>query len=320
MDISKGGGWQYGANPLLNQFGKSGVAMFFMITAFLFTRKAMSRSDINWRYLYVSRLKRLFPLYFMLVTFVFMSVFVADDFTLHKSVSDSVFDYLQWISFVVFGRPDINAMKDSALIIAGVNWSLKYEVLFYIFAIPAIHLLSRKLPDFLLVFGCLLLGAMLTAGRVYLKFEFHSCIFHFLCGMVISIMYKNDVVRGIFESKKYHFVGLICAFILAFTSSPSISLILLFFIFSAVIGGASVFGVLKLRPSIWLGDVSYGIYLLHGVCLYSLLLLFKQFEVLDSLSMQVYWVSIVFISIFCTLLASASYVFLERPIMNIGRY
>jgi hypothetical protein len=52
------GDWSWSHNPALNHLGQSTVAMFFMITGFLFTEKC-SAQTVNWRSLYISRGARL---------------------------------------------------------------------------------------------------------------------------------------------------------------------------------------------------------------------------------------------------------------------
>ncbi len=310
--------WKHGGNPLIDQLAQSSVALFFMITAFLFTNKALE-NKINWKKFYKSRIQRLFPLYSIVVTITFFAVMVIDDFKLHVTTLKFVMDYFKWLAFVVFGRPEINNMTNSALIISGVNWTLKFEVLFYMMAVPMIYYTSKILSDFNLLLGCIFFGILLVALKIIVKFEFHFCVLHFLVGIFIALLYRNGKFNALFKNDYYKIAGLFSVVALGFTNSGSISLILLFVIFSSVLGGGSLFGLLKTKEAIWLGDISYGIYLLHGMVLYSLLSILKSNNVVDVIDLRIYLILVIFVAIIVVILASISYVFMEKPLMISGK-
>ena len=200
------GVWQYSSNPLLNQFGQSSVALFFMITGFLFTNKALGK-NIEWKKFFTSRARRLFPLYFIVVNIVFLIAFVKTSWSLNESILNISTEYLRWITFVVFGRPDINGLKDSALIIAGVNWSLKFEVLFYILVVPTIYFASRYLSDVFLLIGGTITSIIAFISIKYLKLDVNLSIFHFQCGILIALLFRMSRVREIFRNKYFHYVN-----------------------------------------------------------------------------------------------------------------
>lgn len=312
------GVWQYSSNPLLNQFGQSSVALFFMITGFLFTNKALGK-NIEWKKFFTSRARRLFPLYFIVVNIVFLIAFGKTSWSLNESILNISTEYLRWITFVVFGRPDINGLKDSALIIAGVNWSLKFEVLFYILVVPTIYFASRYLSDVFLLIGGTITSIIAFISIKYLKLDVNLSIFHFQCGILIALLFRMSRVREIFRNKYFHYVSFISVIVLVFTHSWTLSLILLAVIFSSVIGGGSLRGLLNTRPAIWLGDISYGVYLVHGLLLYCVLSILNKTLDLNELDLFFYW-----FVVFCTgsltvILASLSYAYLEKPIMSLGK-
>lgn len=57
--------WQLPASPLFTHFGQASVALFFMITSFLFWTRLLTSAPgrIDWLQLYSSRVLRLVPLY-----------------------------------------------------------------------------------------------------------------------------------------------------------------------------------------------------------------------------------------------------------------
>jgi len=142
MIFFRSGEWKWSNSSVLNHLGDSTVGIFFLITSFLFTHKAC-RKDVNWFALYRARFARLAPLYFIVVLYVFIACFVLSELRINEPPQLLISEALQWLSFVIFGRPDVNGLLDTWHLIAGVNWSLAYEWQFYLFAVPAIHLIYR---------------------------------------------------------------------------------------------------------------------------------------------------------------------------------
>lgn len=313
------GKFQSGPNPLLYHFGKSSVALFFMITGFLFTNIAL-KNEVNWSSFFKSRIKRLAPLYTLVVSIIFIIVLIIDNFELHVSWQKYVVDYFRWLSFVIFGRPPINGMKDSELLIAGVNWSLKFEVIFYIVVVPIIFIVSKKVSRQSLIIGCIAFGLALVAIKNNMKNGINIIwLLYFLSGITIALLYKSDEVKRYISHKYFCYSAILSLIILLFTNTWWLSYILLCIIFASVVGGGSLFGLLKMRASIWLGDISYGIYLLHGLVLYAFLSLLKDKHLVHHIDIRLYWVIVLLIAVIVVMLSSISYVFLEKPIMNSGK-
>ena len=66
-----GGSWGRPPEDYFQNYGKIGVAIFFMITGFLFISKVMgSAGKLNWFMLYESRIFRIFPLYIFAVAII----------------------------------------------------------------------------------------------------------------------------------------------------------------------------------------------------------------------------------------------------------
>ena len=90
------GVWEWSNNATLNQLGQSTVALFFMITGFLFTEKCTAPS-VNWRNLYVSRFSRLVPLYAVVILVLFTVVMALSDFELNVPRLEFVKELAQWL-------------------------------------------------------------------------------------------------------------------------------------------------------------------------------------------------------------------------------
>ena len=89
-------------------------------------------------------------------------------------------------------------------------------------------------------------------------------------------------------------------------------------LFYSVARGNSLFGMLTSRASILLGEISYSIYLLHGVVLY---VLFTKTTVVDvsrfSLSEFFYFMPLV--SVLVVIISMVTYLTIEKPCMEFGK-
>lgn len=312
------GVWDWSNSAILNHLGQTTVALFFMITGFLFTIKA-SEPRIDWASLYIARLARLAPLYWLVVAAVFGLALLASGWQIKEPLWMLIKELLQWMAFVCFGRPDINGLPMTWTILAGVNWSLKYEVLFYVLAIPAIHVSSRYTSisvSFFIMLG--LLAAVL--GYRYMRpsgDESTLYVAHFLGGMLVARAFAMPRLKTAISTRAFQVTALAAlAALLSMTHAQSaLAVVATTVIFASVVGGASLFGVLQTRAAIWLGDISYGIYLIHGMVLWTSLTLISQATSIHSLTLPHYWGVAMAVSAGAVLLASLSYVQLEKPAM-----
>ena len=93
-------------------------------------------------------------------------------------------------------------------------------------------------------------------------------------------------------------------------------LISLFFVL--IVFGVDIFGLLKLRGSIILGEVSYSIYLLHGMVLYVLFSVFFN-DVVTELSRSEYYMYMPLVGIVVVLLSIFTFWFIEKPAILYGK-
>lgn len=313
------GQWEWTTSPVLNHLGQTTVALFFMITGFLFALKAMS-PRIDWKALYVSRVARLFPLYALIVLVVFAAVMALSGGVLRQPPMLLFKELLQWLAFVCFGRPDINAFPMTQTLIAGVNWSLRYEVFFYAVAVPALFIASRWLTSrTMLLLSLAALAALLLVRFELQQVEGHLLFAtHFLCGIVVACAYRQPRWLASIQSAPFRWVAgaSVLLLYLLVTANGSIAIVITLCLFAAVVGGLSVFGLLHTRAALWLGDISYGIYLIHGLVLYATLSALRASGQLSSLGMVGYGLAMCGVAAVVVALASVSYICLELPVMT----
>jgi peptidoglycan/LPS O-acetylase OafA/YrhL len=137
----KTGSWVKPESRLFTHFGQSAVALFFMITGFLYFSKVLNSKEraVDWLRLYISRCLRILPLYLfvMLVGALLMALMRHGVWLLPLAFPWDQRDFLE-------------------LLTAGVTWTLAYEWKFYL-ALPIIALWSQRVPWLWVIFSIILL-------------------------------------------------------------------------------------------------------------------------------------------------------------------
>jgi peptidoglycan/LPS O-acetylase OafA/YrhL len=310
------GRWQWSGNAVLDHCGQTAVAMFFMITGFLFTQKAGAAS-IDWLALYRSRAARLWPLYALVVCVVFALALAHTGFTPREPLPVLLRQFLQWLAFVCFGRPDVNGIALTWTMIAGVNWSLKYEVIFYVFGVPALHLCARLMSARTALAVALALLAAVLTWRVHVQdtADYKLWTAHFLGGVAVAYAMAWPAARALLAGRPLHWIAALAFALLPLWPHawdwPAVLITLL--AFAAVAGGASACGLLHSRPARWLGEASYGVYLLHGLLLWTVFGALHACGRLPGLGTPAFLLLAVGLSATLVVLASVSHLVVERP-------
>jgi peptidoglycan/LPS O-acetylase OafA/YrhL len=93
------------------------------------------------------------------------------------------------------------------------------------------------------------------------------------------------------------------------------SLVLLIF-FAPVVAGNPYFGLFAARPSIVLGEASYGIYLLHGIVLF--LALVDAAPLMAIYGPQAFWPALPLLAVVVVMASIAIHELLEKPAIRFG--
>lgn len=288
------GKWQVPDSRLFTHFGQTSVALFFMITSFLFFTKLLNsnQSGVDWNRLYISRIMRLVPLYLFALTALFSIVAYISNGVLIDSPLVLLKGVTQWLSFTIFGNVDLNGVESTNLIMAGVTWSLPYEWFFY-FSLPVFALfLKIKVPLFYLFLGSLSLVAFYFWGPQW----YH--LVAFLGGVIASFLVRYKRIVRYSQSVMGTSVFLFCVLSILFTySSPysMIPLILLSIAFTVIASGNSIGGIFTHDISRMLGEMAYSIYLLHGIFLFITFQFILGLTFAKSLTVLEYWGIIILI-------------------------
>ncbi|MDF1762122.1 MAG: acyltransferase [Oleibacter sp.] len=303
-------------NHFIENIGVVAVSLFFIITGFLFFGKIFS-STPDWKKLFILRFFRIYPLYFLAILFVIFWSFI-----LGSGIGFGILDFLEsftrWILFAVGGSAgDFFDYSNTQLVIAGVQWTLKYEWFFYL-CLPIFFYIFRPSMIVFYIFSfAIMILAIMDVSFLKLNVRF---ILLFFCGGLSYVFLKDVVVEG----KLRLFLNLVA--ILLFFSSLVLNrethlgwlaqTLAIWMFFSLLVVKCDFFGLLSLKIMRILGEISYSIYLIHGTVIFSY---FYFFPVEQGETLLEYSQSTPIISALVVLFSIVTFYGVERQGMNLGK-
>ncbi len=308
------GRWEVPPSNLYTHFGQGGVALFFMISGFLFFSKLIEgrARTIDWGALFVSRILRLTPLYLVSV-FLLVALVLYVSGGLKEPAGTFAHGVMRWVTFTFMGAPDLNRIENTWRMVAGVTWSLPYEWFFYL-SLPVLALSVRVLPPAHYV----ALGMISLTGLVFWG-PLLQPLLSFLGGIAAALLVKSTHFRK-FAATTFASVLCLLSFALAVFLYPSAfdmgALTLISLAFVLIACGNSLFGLLTNPASRLLGDMAYGVYLLHGMALFVCFSLMIGVQRARSLSPLTHWLLIMGITPLLLLICYALFRSVELPAMR----
>ncbi|MGF6111636.1 acyltransferase family protein [Pseudomonas frederiksbergensis] len=303
-----------------SQLGQGSVALFFMITGFLFWSRLLTQGrQHDWLAFAVSRLFRLYPLYLPLMLIVFVSVFQLQNWELKEPGIKLAGQILAWLTF---DRPDINQYHQTGMLISNVTWTLGYEVFFYL-ALPLAAMVFIYRGSWLQVVLCLI--------GIYVLYQVvgweHSLKKHFLASFLGGIAAAYWVRRPqLVAWSQTRLAGIIALLALAiaftaFNRAFSLMPLLLMSVFFVIVAsGHTLFGALKPRSIRWLGEISYSTYLLHGFLLWVMVQRLPHVLNIDTRETWVYLPMMALCACLLIIISSATFLYIEKPGINAGKH
>lgn len=313
----KSNSWEDPNSNLFNHFGQTSVVLFFIITAFLFMSKLFETKNysFNWNKYILSRFLRMFPMYITSVLVVFIMVAFFTQFTIKATLLEMVNSILSWLLFSINGAMDLNNFNKTFLMNAGVTWTLPYEWMFY-FLLPFIALILKiKVPyKTLLFFGIgFLLFAIINEASV-------RHFLPFLGGILVSLFIKKSTLKIDFTKNSF---SVLCIVLLAFaviffpSGRKAIPVFLSSIVFLFIANGNSFFGLFSNTLSRKFGQITYSLYLIHGIILFLVFYGVIGFENSKKLTMIEFWSIITITIVPLITISQITYLYIEKPYMNI---
>jgi peptidoglycan/LPS O-acetylase OafA/YrhL len=311
------GEWVVPPAKFYDQLGTLSVAVFFMITGFLFWgRMVRAQGRIGFASLYINRLFRIAPVYLLAVAMMVLIVFARSDFTLRQPLPVVLRAIGEWASLGLLGAPDFNGYAGAWIVLAGVTWTLKWEWYFY-FSLRVTGPLAARAAAWLP--GAALPAFLLAAQMWPAPGWYYASLF--ACGMLVATV-PPGVAAFLGRRDRLSSVVALALLVGIFAGwstpwgTPQVLLAAGFFVL--VCNGTSLFGLLRTRSAHRLGHVSYSIYLLQGIVL---TLVFSAGPVRDKAlgSAPLFWATVAACAVLLVALAAAVYVLVERPGIAAGK-
>jgi len=297
------GRWYSMFSPVHSVMGQVGVSLFFMITGFLFWRRALrSGGAFDARALYVSRLRRLVPMYAASVALALGVVAVLSGFQLREPLVPFLKELRTWLSFGFLPTSDLNGVKD-AHIINAVYWTLSYEWTFYL-ALPLLALFARGWAF-----------ALLASATLYFGIQTPITI-NFLGGALAALALEKGLLTGHLARWWLAPVPIAAIVMVLFSFEEAFhpaAVGLLFVAFLFVVDGNTLFGLLRTRAAQLFGTVSYSFYLLHCIVLFVAFRIVDRVVPVAQLSGAQHWTVAALVAIGATWLSTLTYRRVEYP-------
>lgn len=296
-----------------NQLGATSVALFFMITAFLFWGRAEANRALDWKRFFITRFFRIYPLY-LFVFFLICWVVGSDN---HWVALESPFILAKEIGKWLFFRdPDINLYYRTSLIVKGVTWTLLYEAWFYV-SLPLLILVFLKRKALWIKFA-----ALAIVGVLFKVNHIDFAIAATFLGGVCAVYWRKEQKRiDLAQSRIASVIAMASLFgvvVLLYKpfNFPGILLLTVFFV--VISSGNTLFGILRTRSGLWLGEISYSVYLCHGLVLWAVMQkIVPHIQGYDH-SMKWFAAASIGITPIVILLCSLTYLLIERPLIVAG--
>ncbi|MBC8063834.1 MAG: acyltransferase [Chlorobia bacterium] len=321
------------------------VAIFFLLTGFLFWDKALnSGGQMSALPLYRGRIRRIVPLYVFLVASVLLVTLLESGLTLRVSKGDLANELAYALSMGARTLPSINGV-DVGGQAGAVTWTLGYEWRFYVI-LPLIAGLATLKKDtlWLLLAPFVLFG--LNSHYVAYQWQFLAILVGI--GFVAMLLRKNIWMYLVpFLFVGYDSMAMLFAFgmlaahlvriprfkeilctkvsaILVLMLVPTIWLVvgdgysaraeaLCFAVFLPIACGNDLFGLLRLTAARHLGAISYSVYLLHCLFMYLVFRTLGFGPYLASLEPLPFWLAMALVVGGIVVICTLTYHYIERP-------
>ncbi len=316
----------------LKVYGWFGVDLFFVLSAFLFSRLLVEEykrnNKISFRKFYLRRIFRIFPVYILFVTLIVIFLCITN-------YSFSNLEILRIVGLVTFTDNFMNAIYGgNSLSALSHLWTISFEEQFYVF-VPIIILTLLKMTkkrkivvllSVVIVLSILRALIVLFVGGVLTPWMLPFTRFESILGGIIIGFGGYDFLLKYFKPFFISLMGVGAFFV--FTLLPPVfynyEYIAIYFLLMGLSTTLFLFGVMNSdflkkifskKPLVYLGKRSYGLYLYHllGIELSAYLLGKTIFASNNGL------VSFLFalgITIFVSVL---SYKFIEKPFLKLKK-
>jgi peptidoglycan/LPS O-acetylase OafA/YrhL len=194
---------------------------------------------------------------------------------------------------------------------------LTYECFFY-FSLPVIAIiLGVKSGAFYLIFGLLSVGVVIFWWKPEIYY-----LLMFLVGILTNYFSSSEKLKVICQHNMTSIlaIGSLISLELFSDIHTFISVICLSIFFIIVACGNDLFGLLRHKASIVLGEISYSIYLLHGIMLWVTFKLIIGEQASRKFTAFEHWSILIGCSPILIVLSYLTFRWIEKPSINMTVY
>ncbi len=288
-----------------NGLGSHCVSLFFMITGFLFWSKVITkRGHIPVRDFLKSRALRILPMYFFSTFIVLILIGYKSNWELRTDLAAFIREITRVLCGGWFGYGEIN--KSGNDILNGVFWTLKAEWRFYI-SIPFLgyFFYQPRTRSLLLMFLVFLFCRFVTNEVNYFQFVIGG-----IAAEIVHLQKWNKYLQSRLASL-IAFCALAIPFGILGAGYTWIQTFVLGVFFVCVSGGNTLFGVLKWSASIFLGTISYSVYLIHMSILFICFTTLSRVADLSALTPLQIWTFTICCGFLILSISALSYRYIE---------
>ncbi|MFM2226281.1 MAG: hypothetical protein RJA07_2483 [Bacteroidota bacterium] len=323
----------------INSKGLWAVSFFFVLSGFLITYLLLAErkktSTIKIKDFYLRRVFRIWPLYFFVIIFGLLFYWkLAPMLGFEAPTKYSL--PLAMGCYLFFLANLMNSLFDVGGIIH-VTWSIAVEEQFYLIWAPMVKRLKNNLMPVIIAISLFFLAVnILNTLNVFhlserIQVFIRTLQFHYMgIGAAFAWLLFNKkewLMNQIFfrsKSLQYIFVVCILFFFIGYQKTTigeiilplPIGLLLGWLILNLGVNENRIFS-LDYKILNYLGDISYGVYMLHVPLVYATTLVFKK--MLSTYTNTTWYLPLYYLVLFCAIIiaASLSYKFIEQPILSI---
>jgi peptidoglycan/LPS O-acetylase OafA/YrhL len=323
----------------LKKGGGIGVIFFFVLSGFLITYilldEKQKRQTIDLRRFYIRRILRIWPLYYLMILFAFLSPYILDAADLPSGTDGYQPNWLMTLTFLenykmmaTGSHPNVSPL--------GITWTLCIEEQFYIVWGLLLYRISFKNIPFLFL-GCILLAFI--CRYFYERYQIPvvdlpAHFDYFIYGAIPAFFLVTNPLK--FENWASHLristrLLMILILLIYIVLSPNIQYPLQYFIEPLIFGLGFCFLICCILPLknplkisdknilSRLGTYTYGLYFYHTIIIMFLFQVFKEAGISIEVPMNAVLYSLLCLAL-SILISFLSYQLFEKYFLKLKKY
>lgn len=317
-----------------NLLNTQAVDVFIMLSGFVIFFMLDNKPQSYGKYI-TQRFFRIFPIYLVALIVSFIMLDFTTSVLTHALTAPATNGRLELIDqfnkspslhaffhlLLIQGAVPVSILKDSSFTILGQAWSVSVEWQFYIIA-PLLFALMNKITNKKNCFALfIILAFMIGYGKITDKGFYGNNLFAFSIGYITFYFYKN--IYPLIDINQLKVGSAIVIFLsIVLLEKDAFPVIIWVVSFYAVLkkdmcGKLSFIGkILDWKPVLYIGRISYSIYMVHMAIVFYILSLLSGFNELPLYIYVAFPFGCIVVSI---AISSVTYKYIEKPMMSLGK-